>query len=99
MVALGIDSSGAKHPLALEERSTENATLVHDLLVKLRHERRLDVSTPILAVIDGAQALHRAVLDVFDQPLIQRCERHKLRKVVDKLQAAARDVAPRCTPR
>jgi putative transposase len=41
IVALGIDIEGVKHPLALVEGSTENATLVTCLLVDLR-ERGLD---------------------------------------------------------
>lgn len=85
VVALGIDSTGRKHPLALEQGSTENATLVRDLLVQLRDERGLDVTRPILVVIDGAPTLRSAVLDVFDQPVIQRCQLHKLRNVLDKL--------------
>jgi len=72
VVALGIDITGVKHPLALVEGSTENATLAREPLVGLR-ERGLDVTKPILAVIDGAKALRRAVADVFDQPVIQRC--------------------------
>jgi hypothetical protein len=36
------------------EGSTENATLVTDLLVGLR-ERGLDVTVPILAVFDGSK--------------------------------------------
>jgi putative transposase len=43
VVALGIGMDGTKHPLAVEEGSTENATLVTDLLVGLR-ERGLDVT-------------------------------------------------------
>ena len=39
----------------------------------------LDVTRPILVVIDGAKALGRAVLDVFDYPVVQRCQPHKLR--------------------
>ena len=70
VVALGIGSDGTKHPLAVEEGSTENATLATDLITGLR-DRGLDVTRPILAVLDGAKALSRAVQDVFDQPLIQ----------------------------
>ena len=84
VVALGIGIDGTKHPLALVEGSTENATLVTDLLVGLR-ERGLEVTRPILCVIDGAKALRRAVLDVFDHPVIARCQLHKLRNVRDKL--------------
>ena len=84
VVALGIGIDGTKHPLALVEGSTENATLVTDLLVGLR-ERGLEVTRPILCVIDGAKALRRAVLDVLDHPVIARCQLHKLRNVRDKL--------------
>jgi putative transposase len=84
VVALGIDVDGAKHPLSLVEGSTENATLVTELIVGLR-ERGLDVTRPILAVLDGSKALRRAVLDVFDRPVIGRCQLHKIRNVQDHL--------------
>jgi putative transposase len=91
VVALGVGVDGTKHPLALVEGSTENATLVTDLLVGLR-ERGLDVTRPILAVIDGSKALRRAVLDVFDRPVIQRCQLHKIRNVRDRLPERLRSV-------
>src|SRR5680860_1119140 len=84
VVALGIDIDGTKHPLALVEGSTENTTLVRSLLVGLR-ERALDVTTPILAVLDGAKALAAAVQEVFDKPVIARCQLHKIRNVKDHL--------------
>jgi putative transposase len=91
VVALGIDIEGVKHPLSLVEGSTENATLVRELLVGLR-ERGLDVTRPILVVIDGAKALRRGVLDVFDQPVIARCQLHKVRNVQDRLPKKLRSV-------
>jgi transposase-like protein len=84
VVALGITIDGTKIPLALAEGATENATVVGDLLVGLR-ERGLEVTRPILVVIDGAKALRRAVDDVFDHPVIQRCQLHKLRNLTDRL--------------
>jgi transposase-like protein len=84
IVALGIDINGVKHPLAIVEGSTENATLVRTLMVDLR-ERGLDVTRPILAVLDGSKALRAAVLDVFDTPVIARCQLHKIRNVRDHL--------------
>jgi len=84
VVALVIGIDGTKHPLGLVEGSTENATLVTDLIVDLR-ERGLDTTRPILAVLDGSKALRRAVLDVFDHPVIARCQIHKVRNVQDKL--------------
>jgi putative transposase len=84
IVALGIDIDGNKHPLALVEGSTENATLACGLLVDLR-ERGLDVTRPMLVGIDGSTALRKAVLDVLDHPVIQRCQLHKIRNVKDHL--------------
>ena len=91
VVALGIDIDGTKHPLSLVEGSTENATLVTDLIVGLR-ERGLDVTRPILVVIDGSKALRRAVRDVFDRPVIGRCQLHKIRNVQDRLPEKLRSV-------
>ena len=79
VVALGIGIDGVKHPLALVEGSTENATLVTALLVDLR-ERGLDVTRPMLVCLDGSKALRKAVLDVLERPVIQRCQLHKVRK-------------------
>ena len=94
VVALGIGIDGTKHPLAVEEGSTENATLATELVTGLR-DRGLDVTRPILAVLDGAKALTRAVRDVFDKPLIQRCQQHKIKNVRDKLPERLRTVAER----
>jgi putative transposase len=80
IVALGIDIEGVKHPLAVVEGDTENSTLVTSLMVGLR-ERGLDVTRPILCVLDGAKALSAAVKAVFDHPVIARCQIHKVRNV------------------
>ena len=95
VVALGITIDGTKVPLGLAEGATENATVVTDLLAGLR-DRGLEVTRPVLVVIDGAKALRRAVSDVFDHPVIQRCQLHKLRNVTDRLpDALASTVAKR----
>ena len=78
-------------PLAIEEGSTENATLVTSLIVGLR-ERGLDVTRPVLAVLDGSKALSRAVTDVFDHPVLARCQLHKIRNVRDRLPDKLRSV-------
>jgi putative transposase len=91
VVALGIGIDGTKHPLSLVEGSTENATLVTELIVGLR-ERGLDVTRPILVVLDGAKALRRAVLDVLDRPVLARCQLHKIRNVQDRLPQKLRQV-------
>jgi putative transposase len=94
IVALGITIDGTKVPLAIEEGSTENATLVRSLIVGLR-ERGLDVTRPVLAVLDGSKALARAVKDVFDHPVIARCQLHKIRNVRDRLPEKLRTVVER----
>jgi len=84
VIALGVGIDGTKHPLGLVEGSTENTTVVTDLLTGLR-DRGLDTSRAIFVGIDGGKALHAAVVRVFDHPVIQRCQLHKIRNVGDKL--------------
>ena len=88
LVALGIDITGVKHRLAIVEGATENATVVRELLAGLC-ERGLDVTGPILVVSDGAKELRSAVDDVFDQPIIERCQEHKIRNVRGEAASAA----------
>ncbi len=76
---------GNKHVLGLREGATENASAVRALLADLV-ERGLDTNRSLLIVIDGAKALHKAVVEVFDAyALIQRCREHKKRNVTDAL--------------
>jgi hypothetical protein len=103
VVALGIGIDGTKHPLGVVEGSTENATVVRSLLTNIR-DRGLDVTRPVLVVIDGAKALHAAVREVFDRPLVQRCQLHKVRNVERHLNDATaatgrEEDAPRTTIR
>lgn len=105
VVALGISIDGTKIPLGVMEGSTENATVVKALLTDLR-ERGLDMCRPILIVIDGAKALAAAVPEIFDRPVVQRCQLHKIRNVerhlpkamaatvTKKMRAAYRDPDP-----
>lgn len=85
LVALGIDADGKKHVLGVREGATENAAACTALLADLR-DRGLHTDRPVLVVIDGAKALAKAVRNVFgDQAIVQRCQAHKLRNVVDQL--------------
>lgn len=85
LVALGIDADGTKHVLGVREGATENAAACTALLADLR-DRGLHTDRPVLVVIDGAKALAKAVRNVFgDQAIVQRCQAHKLRNVVDQL--------------
>jgi putative transposase len=84
VVVLGIGIDGTKYPLGLAEGDTENTTVVRDLLADLR-DRGLNTARPILCVLDGAKALVAGVKAVFDYPVIQRCQLHKIRNVESKL--------------
>jgi transposase-like protein len=91
LVALGIDEQGRKHVLGFQEGATENATSCTGLLTGLV-DRGLDTTRSVLVVIDGAKALAKSVRDVFGKrALIQRCQVHKKRNVLDSLPERMRD--------
>jgi len=85
LVALGIDSQGNKHVLGLREGSTESTRVVRSLLSDLI-DRGLDADRARLWVIDGGKALRRAIVDCFGATaLVQRCQEHKRRNVIEHL--------------
>jgi len=85
LLALGIDAQGNKHVLGLREGSTEATRVVASLLSDLI-ERGLDAQRMRLWVIDGGKALRRAIAQTFGAcALIQRCQEHKRRNVLEHL--------------
>lgn len=85
LLAMGIDSRGKKHLLGLHEGSTESTRVVGHMLSDLI-ARGLDAECMRLWVIDGGKALRRAITEQFGQhALIQRCQEHKRRNVIDHL--------------
>ena len=85
IMALGIDSAGEKHPLAVMEGATENSAVVKALIANLK-DRGLPDDQALLWVIDGAKALRKAIVDHYGQlALIQRCQVHKARNILDRL--------------
>jgi putative transposase len=89
VVALGIDQAGHKQILGLAEGATENSAVVTSLLTDLV-ERGFVHADGILAVIDGAKALAKALREVFgDTVVIQRCIVHKIRNVLDHVPESA----------
>lgn len=87
VVALGIDKTGAKHPLGLWEGSTENTTVCQGLLTNLQSRGlRTDRSVLVILDLDGAKALHTAVTQTFGRAaLVQRCQVHKRRNILEQL--------------
>ena len=85
LVALGIDAQGNKHVLGLREGSSEATRVVASLLADLL-ERGLDADRLRLWVIDGGKALRRAIVQTFGaRALVQRCQEHKRRNVIEHL--------------
>jgi putative transposase len=85
IIALGIAADGQKHALGLWDGSTENAALCQSLLANLQ-SRGLRTDRSLLILLDGSTALRKAVRDTFgDVALVQRCQVHKLRNVLDHL--------------
>lgn len=85
LLALGFDAQGKKHVLGLWEGTTEKTAVVRALLSNLI-ERGLSPDTPRLWIIDGGKALRRAILEVFGaSALVQRCQEHKRRNVLEHL--------------
>jgi transposase-like protein len=90
LVALGIDIEGRKHVLGIREGATENSAACTALLSDMV-QRGLRTDYTILAVLDGSKALSKAVRAVWHKrALIQRCQAHKLRNVLDQLPEKAR---------
>lgn len=85
LVALGIEADGSKHVLGAEEGSSESEQASRALLRNLV-ERGLEVERMRLFVVDGGKGLRTAIRKVFGSwALIQRCQIHKLRNVIDHL--------------
>ena len=85
LLALGIDAQGHKHVLGLREGSTEATRVVASLLSELI-ERGLHADRMRLWVIDGGKALRKAITQTFGAlAIVQRCQEHKRRNVVEHL--------------
>jgi putative transposase len=95
VVALGINKDGRKTVLGLREGATENATVVSELLSDLAG-RRLDFTIPRLYVLEGAKALQAGVRrHAGEAAVIQRCQLHKRRNVIEHLPEEHRESVER----
>lgn len=85
IVALGIAADGHKHALGLWDGSTENARVCQDLLANLQ-SRGLRTDRSLLVMLDGSKALRKAVTATFGAAaLVQRCQVHKTRNILEYL--------------
>ena len=84
IVAIGITADGYKHVLDFDLGSTENAEVCRDLMRRLA-QRGFHCDRPLLAVLDGSDALRSSVKEFFLDAVVQRCLVHKERNIRGKL--------------
>lgn len=91
LAAVGLTETGEKQVLGLRQCSSEGAAECREFLEELV-ERGLS-EQGVLFVVDGGKGLGVAIREVFGpNVLVQRCQIHKKRNVLDKLPESARDV-------
>jgi transposase-like protein len=82
VAALGITAEMEKIPVGLREGDTENSEVIKDLLTAMQERGFTLHCERLLAVIDGAKALKKALRNVFgERVVIQRCWLHKERNL------------------
>lgn len=80
VVALGIGEDGKKQMLDFAVGSTERAEVVSELLGRIK-QRGFHVRGRLLAIIDGAKALRKAIASHWPDVLVQSCVIHKERNL------------------
>ena len=91
LAAVGLTETGEKQVLGLRQCSSEGAAECREFLEELV-ERGLS-EQGVLFVVDGGKGLGVAIREVFGpNVLVQRCQIHKKRNVLDKLPEAAREI-------
>ena len=80
LVALGIKEDGSKEVLDFSVGSSESYEVARSLCSRLV-ERGFQVKGRLLAVLDGAKALHKAVKEFWCDAVIQDCLIHKERNL------------------
>lgn len=81
IVALGIDLEGRKRVLGFAIGSSENYEVAKDLLRSLTRRGLKPATGTPLVVLDGAEALRKAVLEFWPDAPVQRCLVHKERNL------------------
>jgi transposase-like protein len=95
VVALGISKDGRKMILGLHQGATENTTVSSALLADMER-RGFDFRAPRLYVLDGNPALEKAVRrHAGEAALIQRCQAHKKRNILEHLSEEDRPAVKR----
>jgi putative transposase len=82
LVLVGVRPDGRKEVIALEDGYRESK---ESWASALRDLRRRGMAPPILAIGDGNLGLWAAIRDVYPEAQEQRCWKHKIANVLDKL--------------
>jgi len=93
LVVIGVDTTGQKHFLALEEGYRESKESWAQVLRDLKAR---GVSDPALAIADGGLGFWSALPEVWPQTKEQLCWVHKMRNILDKLPRTERGEAAKC---
>lgn len=84
VVAIAITATGEKHVLDFELGNSENAEVCRDLLRRLA-QRGFRCTRRLFAVLDGSQALRKALVEYYPDAIVQRCLVHKERNIRGRL--------------
>ena len=82
LVIIGVDYSGKKHLIALEDGVRESTQSWREVLLDLKSR---GMNSPALAVGDGALGFWAAISQVFPDTKSQRCWAHKSRNIINYL--------------
>lgn len=92
IIAIGITSKGDKVMLGFVQAGTENEAVIREFLEGLI-ERGLNIEEGILCIIDGSKGLKKGIEGAFGKyALVQRCQWHKRKNVLEYLPKSKRDV-------
>lgn len=85
VIVMGVTDKGVKVPIGLTQTTTENSMAIKQLLSELIG-RGLKFKDGLLAVIDGAKGLYKALKETFgSKVVVQRCTWHKRENVISYL--------------
>lgn len=81
IVAIGFCADGTKRVLDFVRGQTENLALCRELMARLARRGFTSATERLLAVVDGAEALSKAIREYFPDAQVQRCWVHKERNL------------------
>lgn len=90
LTVIGVDETGHKHFLAIEDGHRESTQSWREVLLKLKQR---GMNTPQLAIGDGALGFWEAADQIFPGMRHQRCWVHKTSNVLNKLPKSAQPKA------